>query len=269
MALTELGYRVGVFKPVAGHDMWSQYPVFKKSRKLGFLLGEDVSLYSEYLGIGDILAVNPVDLLLSPLNPDKYVAERNIRRYLEELSNPLLQIVMARVHKCSSGETTHFLIEDNAVKAPPALRKELEEFASETGATRTNVEKILELLSNKSIDDELDYCLNKISKDKEFVLIESFNNALIPYMGLRDKIDELIVVAPGAAIIYPSNQSPWRKEYVELVEKREGLATGSEFVEKTPGRVYHIAPRDKPGSRDADILNLAVEIAGREKDNQS
>lgn len=228
------------------------------------MLGEDVSLYSEHLGVGDVLTVNPVDLLLAPLNPERYLAERNIRHYLEELSNPVLQIVMARIHKCSSGETTHFLVEDNVAKTLPTLRNELEEFASEIKATRASVGKIMEVLSDKSVDDELNYCLDLVSKDKDFVLIESFNNALIPYMGLRHKVDDLIVLAPGVAIVYSSSQPSWKDEYINLVEKREGLATANEFAEKIPGQLRFLAPRDQPGSRDARILNLAVEITASE-----
>lgn len=62
------GHRVGIYKPIAGHNAWTQYKTVVISKKLGILVGEDVFNYISILGMGKeiIPFMNPIDILLAP-----------------------------------------------------------------------------------------------------------------------------------------------------------------------------------------------------------
>ncbi|RLE70333.1 MAG: ATPase, partial [Thermoprotei archaeon] len=66
------GRRVIAAKPVAGHSAWYQYETVVHSAELGLLVGEDAYRIAVELGMLSRVAVlNPVDLLISPLDPFK------------------------------------------------------------------------------------------------------------------------------------------------------------------------------------------------------
>ncbi|HDI02231.1 MAG TPA: ATPase, partial [Ignisphaera sp.] len=93
----EKGYRVAIYKPVAGHSAWFQYHTLARSRELGVLVGQDVSLYLEHLGISvnDIAIVNPIDILIAPISVEEYAKTGDFESYIADLENQMKQAVLA------------------------------------------------------------------------------------------------------------------------------------------------------------------------------
>lgn len=202
-AMLEKGYSVAVFKPVAGHNLWSQYKAFQYSVKAKMLLGEDVIKYISHLGIGDKPhVVNPIDILLAPPNPAKYVLNRNLISYLEDLDNQFKQIVLARYSDCEYDVSRHYIFRSNIENLSPHIQRIVEDFSLIVKAEDMSIEDFIAKLRSYNAEANLDKCLSRLSQGRDFVIVESFNDAATPYIKLLDRITTLFIVMPTAVAIY-------------------------------------------------------------------
>lgn len=238
------GLRVSIYKPVAGHDAWTQHHTIEISKELKMLLGHDVSLYADLLKVepGKLHLVNPVDLLLSPLDVELYL--NSIESFYKDMEDQFSRIVLSRISSCRKKMSSHFIVRENIVKVPRFLRNEINSLAEELNAEAIDLKTLLSLLTSREISIELNYCLEELAGESDLVLVESFNNAVLPYVDLRSSVGKIVVVSVGKALIYDDPREVWK-----IID--EGLKEGAlqplvteYFVERIkPSVVIDIRPR--------------------------
>jgi len=194
-ALKNKGYNVLVYKPVAGHSAWYQFNTVINSLKYGILVGEDVVKYKELLGLKTRFELlNPIDLLLAPLNPRSFT---NISEYLTLLSSQFSQIVLLRLSDCRDNTTQYYMVKDNIARTIPELKPWIERLIEKFNPKPISVECLLNILKSASISEILDYALNVLKREADIVIVESFNNAAVPYFNILDNINLVLTVTPG------------------------------------------------------------------------
>ncbi len=204
------GLRVSVYKPVAGHDAWTQYHTIEVSRELKLLLGHDVSLYAELLRVepSKLHLINPIDLLLSPLDVGLYL--NSVESFYRDMEDQFSRVVLSRVSKCRERTSSHFLVKENIARVPRFLRDEISSLAEELSAEAIDLKTLLSLLTSRKASIELSYCLEELAEGSDLILVESFNNAVLPYMDLRNSVSKIVVVSTGKALIYDNPVEVWR-----------------------------------------------------------
>ncbi len=201
--LKEYGVKVIPFKPVGGHNAWYQYNTIKYSIELGTLVGEDAYKLAKVSGLTNMIEIlSPVDVLLAPPDPSLY--ENDYRRYIDDSSLLEKQAILARI-TLPYGEvytTTHYVIEDNYVKTIKSLRTDLEILKNKIkNVTRTTSQIFLKLLESSTIIAGLSLIQERLEKESDVLIIESFNNVALPIPSAI-KADYVFVVAPGKILLY-------------------------------------------------------------------
>ena len=198
--LIERGYNVEVYKPVAGHNLWYSSKGIRYTRKLGILVGDDVATYVEVLGVSEPHKINPIDLALA-IPRLRGLDSRSMSEYRLALQSQDKILVLARFTDPVTGNTAHYLVVDNLDRIAPAVRKLVEELAAKLKTQKIELKHLLALLSSRHVAEILEFGATLLEKQADILIIESFNNVLEPYGGLLAKVDLVIVVAPGYAIV--------------------------------------------------------------------
>ncbi|MEM0026893.1 MAG: hypothetical protein QXT53_01995 [Ignisphaera sp.] len=244
-SILEKGYGVAVFKPVAGHNLWSQYKVFQYSMRAKMLLGEDVVKYTSYLKLGDKPQImNPIDIMLAPPDPTRYILNRNLITYLEDLSNQFRQMVLARYSNCEYGTSKHYIFRSNVAKLSPHIQRIVEEFSIIVEAEDASAEDFIAKLRSASVEEDLNKCLLKLLQGKNFVIVESFNDALTPYIKLLDKVTRIFIVMPTAVAIY-NDIAKVKNIIFENIKRfsEAGLRTYNILQHLPPDNILSLRPR--------------------------
>lgn len=196
----KLGYSVRVVKPVAGHNLWYSPRTIKKSLKHRMLLGNDILAYYEHGLIEELAIGNPIAIATIPLDPSNYHGD--IGRYMAEMEQISTIMALARLTNCHNRETVHYYFPENLVKTTSYMRRKIERIAVELNARAHDPRRFIDILASREIEENLEVCLNIVAGDIDILFIESFNDAVVPYMRLLDHVDYLIVVSPGRVFLY-------------------------------------------------------------------
>jgi predicted P-loop ATPase/GTPase len=229
-ALIERGFKVSAFKPLAGHSAWYQFNTVLYSLRCGTLIGEDVLKYKELLSLGpEVELVNPVDLLLAPLDPNCF---ENVEDYLHALTNQLEQLIMARVSDCRNGAARYYVIEDNASRVVLGLRPWVEKLVERFKPEPITARRFFaDVLASHSMVELLDCAFDVLRSRADVLVVESFNDAAVPYMDLLSDVDVVLTVTPGC--LFKLDPEDFKRivksSYSKLGER--GLALGSIFDE--------------------------------------
>ncbi|QOR94169.1 hypothetical protein IMZ38_05945 [Thermosphaera chiliense] len=200
--LTATGAKAVPYKPVAAHNIWYSAITVKHSVRLKMLVGNDAYAYFRETGESPAL-LNPVALAVAPLDPSNYGF--NMEKYLEDSALFLPQLVMARIAHHPSGQIEHFIIQENVEKTVTEARRVLELLKKKLQATARSLKEISEMLVSRRIDQIVASALNSLLEKYDVILLESFNDALLPSMGLIENVDQIIIVAPGKAFLYDTS----------------------------------------------------------------
>lgn len=195
-----IGLRVGVFKPVAGHNLWYSPRTIKKSIEFRLLVGNDITLYYENKLAKDPALSNP--LAIATITPDPHLYEQNIDTYMADLENVYSTAVFSRITSCRGKLTRHYYYPENLKKAPPATRRALEKMLLLLRAEESSTDELIKYMGSTDSEGNLNECLELIREGNNVVFVESFNDAIAPYAGLLGKVDIIAVVAPGRVFIY-------------------------------------------------------------------
>ncbi|MEM4488151.1 MAG: hypothetical protein QXK88_05055 [Desulfurococcaceae archaeon] len=258
LAAKVMGIRVGVFKPVAAHNLWYSPKTLRKSIELGLLVGNDIL---EYYNSGLVDAVslsNPIALATAP--PDPYLY-KDVESYMRDLESAPSTAVLSRFSNCSNGSVKHYVYLENLGRAPPRVRRAVERAYRRLNAEQSSITEALAYLSSPAVEENLNACLDKISRDSDIAFVESFNDAIAPYVGVLDKVDFIAVVAPGRVLVYTKT-----KEVRELVSKYledkewEGLRSRY-FVERAKAETsleVGLALKPKPSRAHSLFIKLVT-----------
>jgi len=207
--LVSRGYRVGVAKPVAGHNIWYQRLSVKNSYEHRILVGEDAVELKRVSGSEDPLEViNPLDIAAAPQDPEPYL--KNLRSYHETLSSILLSAVMLRVSICEGKNiyTYHYIVEKRAERSPKSIKDLVLSIAERIYPKPTPIDP--EALENLVLAGyaTAELCYRYLSEKHQTLVLESFNDAASPVTD-PGTTDLVLAVSPGKLFIY--NGSVYRK----------------------------------------------------------
>jgi predicted P-loop ATPase/GTPase len=259
-SINKKGYRIGVFKPVAGHNLWSQYSSFLYSIKNGILVGEDVAKYSVILGFSEPHIVNPIDVLLSPLDPVSYIATNNISKYFIDLEDQFKQMVLARYSNCFTKTIKHYIFRENLDKMPPMIQNLLKSFASNVSAEEIELQSFIDLLRSTESENNLEECRRIICSRSDVTIVESFNDAITPYLRLLDSVSAVVVVMPTAIAIYTDIRKI-REAIIENINKfgEAGFKTRQVLMKIPPERILYLKLRSSEAEADEtfdEVMNI-------------
>ncbi|ADM28584.1 conserved hypothetical protein [Ignisphaera aggregans DSM 17230] len=241
------GHRVGIYKPIAGHNAWTQYKTVVISKKLGILVGEDVFNYISILGMGKeiIPFMNPIDILLAPPEVASYIRDLKIEEYLMDLEDQYKQMILGRISSCLSGESIHYLFWENLDRITLSLRSKIIELSQTLNAKRLDLYSFINRITDTSIEKDLNICLDTIAKNSDIVIIESFNDAITPYASLLENVDGIVIASPGAVMIYRDVNKIYSL-FRKVFEKYGSRGYKSMYIvnELQPDNVISIEPRE-------------------------
>jgi len=259
-SLGERGYSIGVFKPVAGHNLWSQFHSFMYSFERGVLIGEDVAKYSRILGFAEVHIINPIDVLLSPPDPVSYIARSGVDEYFADLEDQFRQMVLARYTNCYTGSFKHYIFRENVKKMAPQIQMLLEGFAAKVKAEEVELQQFINLLKSQDVEKNLEECQRKVCSHSDVVIVESFNDAITPYPRLLSTVSAVIVTMPTAIAIY-TNVEKLREVVIENVKRlgEVGLKAGVTIMKLPPERVLYLKPRGSE-VEDDEVFNEVINI---------
>jgi len=254
-ALRSLGVKACYAKPVAGHNAWSQFPTVLKSLEYGILVGEDASIATELLG-GDLRTVNPVDLLLVPHDPESYPS---LRDYYEHVEEQVGHVVLARFSSCRGGGDRHLFVRENYSRILPSMRSWIDRLVEALRAEETTMDELLRLLKSRGTEEELLACLSKLREGHEVVVVESFNNAALPFAGLLNHVDLPLLVAPGYVALL--DRDSFARRVVESAMKLGdmGLAMDQVVTQSMVIAAEYLEPVLRP--EDLELSKLAEHIS--------
>ena len=199
LAARERGLEVGVFKPVAAHNLWYSPKAVRKSLELKLLIGNDVLLYRERGLVEDIGISNPVAIATAPPDPSKYA---RVEDYMADFEDVGKIAVLSRVYNSSERVHAHHIYTENLVKMGACTRRLAERVGRALAAQPSSFASLVSYLSSSEAVLNLDRCLQKLEEGSEVVFVESFNDAIAPYGALLEKVDLVVIVAPGKAYVY-------------------------------------------------------------------
>jgi predicted P-loop ATPase/GTPase len=229
-ALIERGFKVLAFKPLAGHSAWYQFGTVLHGLRFGVLIGEDVLKYKELLGLDpEVELVNPIDLLLAPLDPNYF---EKVRDYLCALNNQLEQLIIARVSDCRNGTTSYYVVEDNVSRVVLGLRPWVEKLVERFKPKPITARRFFaDILASHSVVELLDHAFDVLRSRADVLVVESFNDAAVPYMDILNDVDVVLTVTPGYffKLDLEDFKRAVKSSYSKLGER--GLVLGSIFDE--------------------------------------
>ena len=209
--LLNRGVRVGVFKPRSGHSMWYQYDAFLKCKSEGKLFCEDIIKLKEASKCSlpyEIL--NPIDALMSPLNLETFL-KLNLVDWMYTFEREVFNhLLVERYTMIRSGEIINTLLL-NEVNLREKLVLRDEEYIDNLSKSMNKVIPIhnvnewnsyYEKLASKSICS----CYSKLKEKYETLIIEGFNDAIVPELKLIYETEIVIGVSPSTAILYEANE---------------------------------------------------------------
>ncbi|MEM2024992.1 MAG: hypothetical protein QXW94_01720 [Desulfurococcaceae archaeon] len=260
LAAKILGIRVGVFKPVAAHNLWYSPKTLRKSVELGLLVGNDILEYYNSGLVGVVPLSNPIALATAPPDPYMY---KDVESYMRDLESAPSTAVLSRFTNCGSSSVKHYIYLENLGKVPPRVRRAVERAYRRLNAEQSSITEALAYLSSPGVEENLNACLEKISRDSDIVFIESFNDAIAPYVGVLDKVGLIAIVAPGRVLVY-NKTSEIRDLVSKYLEEKEWEGLRSRyFVERVKAETsIELGLALKPKPSRAHSLFIEV-VAGR------
>jgi predicted P-loop ATPase/GTPase len=259
--LVEAGIKVGVFKPVAGHNAWYQYRTVVESLSRGVLVGEDIVRYLGIVKDLDVEISNPIDILLAPPSIEKYL-KKDVESYLDDLENQFKQMVLARVSTCIPRYTNHYVFKENLDNISPYLKEVLEKLVLKLKAIDISIENFIKILRTPKIEDMLSKCLEVVEQGKDVVIIESFNNAIAPYTRILRETDMILIVSPSTILIYKDKVGEVLSTLTNLISKvgEKGFETINIVTKLKPDEILHVKPRLDVDEDDESLNTLALKI---------
>jgi len=194
-----MGFKVGVLKPVAAHNAWYSPRTLRKSIELGLLVGNDALLYYSYGLMPKPSIGNPIALLMTPPDPLKY---SDLGEYFKDVESAYSSTVLSRITSCKANTVKHYHYPSNIEKLSPELTRVISRVGKILKSEESSIRSLLEYLSSPLVEEELDKCLDEASRNVEIVFVESFNDAITPYRGLLSRVHGLGIVAPSRVYVY-------------------------------------------------------------------
>jgi len=198
-ALSRIGYKLGVYKPLSGHNGWIQFHTILESIKRKILICEDVLKYIHYIDREiDIKLTNPIDFLLVPIDIKRY--KDDPFKYINLLDNQYLQTVLIRISDYRENFSNYYRVDENFERSVESLKPWIRKLYEIFDPVNVDIKQLINILTLRYVDEILKYNLKKLDERNDIVLIESYNNASVPYKDIIKDIDLMISVTYGYII---------------------------------------------------------------------
>lgn len=194
-----IGLRVGVFKPIAAHSLWYSPRTIRKSIELGLLMGNDILFYYENRLVEDPALSNPIAMATIPPDPLYY---SSLDIYMRDLEDTVSTTVLSRVTSCRDRGVRHYFHREVVEKTTPYIERFINKILERFRYEEKPVDELIKYLYSINVEQDLDICLGEISRSVDIVFVESFNDAITPYISLLSKINTLVVVTPTRILVY-------------------------------------------------------------------
>ncbi|MCD6380765.1 MAG: hypothetical protein J7L50_00365 [Candidatus Odinarchaeota archaeon] len=205
--MRDLGLRFVPFKPIAGYNVWRQFEHFKLCFKEGMFYSYDLYRLKKVCGcMENPQILNPICILTSPLKLKEYI-EVGIKGQPILRESFSLNFLTGRITKVegSTVKNTNYFIKNKfrrLLMGEEVLkllrdRKEKVEFIED-------YEEFTDLIMKRSGMEAINTCFSYISKKYNNIIIEGFNDVLLPWSGLRADIP--IIVSPGYAFVFDKDK---------------------------------------------------------------
>ncbi|MHC1627684.1 MAG: hypothetical protein ACXQTI_02475 [Candidatus Nezhaarchaeales archaeon] len=251
------GLKAKIFKPIAGHNAWGQFKTVIESIKRRYLICEDALIYQTFLGENNLTKINPVDLLLAPPSIEYC---KSLDNFMALLTDTLNQIVCARFTR-HNGETIHYLVHDHIEITAEPLKSWLKKLATclNPHPISTSISDIITLLGGNDVDQELYEHLKGYDEEHDMVVVESFNNAAIPFTSMLNfDIDEVLVVSPLHVLVFDSKIFTHNARQRLISKGFEGLETDKVIENLNFKAIFNLKPA--PSISDFDVSEIAKYI---------
>jgi len=200
-----VGDRATLYKPIGGFNTWYGVKAMRESERLGILMGNDALLYYRLTGAKPWL-INPVAYATAP--PDPVEAAKTPARYMAKLSSVAASLALWRLPSSGCSAVVHAYSPRVVEAAPPRLARLLHRLVARLSAREADTREFLELLEGGALDETLEECRERLEAGKGLLIVESYNNAAVPYRGLDlCGFDFYVVAAPGRSLIYPAERA--------------------------------------------------------------
>ncbi len=200
-ALRDEGLKVAVMKPIAAHSAWYQPWSLAESMKLGVLVGGDVVKYIKEGLISNPDIQNPVDILTAPPDPTHFPSASAYLNVVESLQN---QVVVTRL---SIHGRTYYVVPEVIDRLPKTLKVSLKPLLSiMRPSTKVSSRWLITRLMSPEVGTHVLAAAMALRDGVDVLVVESFNNALTPVIGLENLVNAVIVVAPGKAMVFSGSK---------------------------------------------------------------
>jgi len=199
--LRKEGYKVAPFKPIGAVDIWRSSWVLKEIEENGAVVsGDAVILNSAIPGEADIRRINPIALILTPIDPSRFNwSSRPYENLMVTLSR---RTSLMRLTSCGSGgnRTVHLVNIEALQRSPKEIRRTLGELSNSLNPRGIKVkDSDIERFIKESVP-KAELCLAILTSYYEIVVIESHDDTAIPIPSALEA-NLVITVAPGKAAI--------------------------------------------------------------------
>lgn len=217
--LRENGVAVSVFKPVSGHNWFYQYEAYLRSFECGVLFCEDIIKLRDAAGIDEPYELlNPVDFLLSPLDPFFYADRDSIGEFFIRSSIEFAQAVIGRITYVEDDKLFNTYLLNEEALHESIMRIEY------IGRFLDNADKVVKPRDWREFEHILydltpkatSTCYNRLKSKYDVMVIESFNDAAYPCNEAFNS-KYVVVVSPGRVFLYSG------EDYVKVVSTLDAL----------------------------------------------
>jgi len=221
-ALRREGFNVAPSKPVGAVDLWRSPWVLREVEERGIVVsGDAVVLHNASGGRFSLEAVNPLAMLLLPVDPSRF--NWSLQSFSAIASDPIRRAALARLTACSDNGVlgSIHLVNDQALeRAPGHLASQLREVLHTLNpkARKASDSAIQSLLGAVNA---IDACVKYVKSNSEALVIESHGDIAVP-VPLALQADLVVVVSPGRAGLVSGSR--YRKA-VEVLASLETYTT--------------------------------------------
>jgi len=244
-ALKEVGTSIVPFKPMSGHNLWRQYENLEKNVKMKKLFSYDLDRLRNASGTSyphEIL--NPVCILTSPYNVKLYIEnDASPKSYLKE--SLYRNFMLGRITQCSNESVSNLYLV-NEQRIPFLLHHEdiinsLLENADETKAISSE-DEFLKYYQSELVENAIHSCYQYLASKNENIIIEGFNNAILPWHGVLSS-DVFLGAAPGYTLFFEKSQFINAVNTLMLYKNIYSLTSESLLQLLHPVKIYKIPLR--------------------------
>ncbi|MBD3171324.1 hypothetical protein GF326_02515 [Candidatus Bathyarchaeota archaeon] len=244
--MREWGISVAPLKGRASHSFWHHYNAFERCLGEGRLYSRDVVKLRDAADCDEVFEVlNPIDALVSPLDPKLYLEEGRMRNLYLDRGNLFNNFVLERYTHVKGGEVVNrFLVRRDS-------RQLIDEGIIDT--VLEGADEVIEVDSlsewsevyNRSSAVSIVNCVSYLGNMYDFLVAESFTDIIYPAPDYEHVA--VIGVAPGSAVHY----DPVRLKRAVELQSGGGQARAMDVVHfLEPEKVHEL-----PALNDEERMN--------------